>query len=114
MKVLIGVDGSVGGFAAVRQAGRLMDPARDQAVLYYTPPEIRVGNAEPEVAERAARRWPARFSTRRETICPTACASRPPRSSAKRTLGTAFSWRPTRNTPIGSPSARAPGEWKNC
>ena len=53
MKVLIGVDGSVGGFAAVRQAGRLMDPARDQAVLYYTPPEIRVGNAEPEVAERA-------------------------------------------------------------
>src|SRR5580700_6565748 len=53
MKVLMGVDGSVGGFAAVRQAGRLMDPARDQAVLYYTPPEIRVGNAEPEVGERA-------------------------------------------------------------
>jgi nucleotide-binding universal stress UspA family protein len=53
MKVLMGVDGSVGGFAAVRQAGRLMDPARDQAVLYYTPPEIRVGSAEPQLRERA-------------------------------------------------------------
>jgi nucleotide-binding universal stress UspA family protein len=53
MKVLIGVDGSIGGFAAVRQAGRLMDPDRDRAVLYYTPPEIRVGSTDPQMLERA-------------------------------------------------------------
>ena len=51
MKVLIGVDVSIGGFAAVRQAGRLMDPDRDRAVLYYTPPEIRVGSTDPQMLE---------------------------------------------------------------
>jgi len=53
MKVLFGVDGSPGGFAAVQQGGRLMDPARDQAVLYYTPPQIHARDATPEICERA-------------------------------------------------------------
>lgn len=55
MKVLLGVDGSAGGFAAVRQAGRLLDPGHDQVVLYYTPPEIHARHAEPEICERARR-----------------------------------------------------------
>lgn len=42
MKVLIGVDGSENGFAAVRQAGRLLAADKDQVALYYSPPEIRV------------------------------------------------------------------------
>ncbi len=53
MKVLVGVDGSAGGFAAVRQAGRLLDPTRDQVVFYYTPPEIHAKGTEPEICERA-------------------------------------------------------------
>lgn len=53
MKVLIGVDGSAGGFAAVRQAGRLLDPVRDQIAFYYTPPEIHAKGTEPEICERA-------------------------------------------------------------
>jgi nucleotide-binding universal stress UspA family protein len=53
MKVLVGVDGSAGGFAAVRLAGRLVDPAHDQIVLYYTPPEIHARGAGPDICERA-------------------------------------------------------------
>jgi len=53
MKVLMGVDGSAGGFAAVRQGGRLMDPARDRAVLYYTPPDIHAKNATQDICDRA-------------------------------------------------------------
>jgi nucleotide-binding universal stress UspA family protein len=53
MKVLVGVDGSAGGFAAVRSAGRVVDPAHDQVVLYYTPPQIHARNAGPDICERA-------------------------------------------------------------
>ncbi|HVU89017.1 MAG TPA: universal stress protein [Pirellulales bacterium] len=53
MKVLVGVDGSAGGFAAVRLAGRVIDPARDQIALYYTPPQIHSRDAGPEICERA-------------------------------------------------------------
>jgi len=53
MKVLIGVDGSAESFAAVRKAGRVLDAAQDQAVLYYTPPEIRARNTSPEICARA-------------------------------------------------------------
>ena len=41
MKVLIGVDGSENGFAAVSHAGRLLSAAKDQVALYYSPPELR-------------------------------------------------------------------------
>ncbi len=53
MKVLVGVDGSAGGFAAVRLAGRLIDPANDAIVLYYTPPEIHSREAGVDICERA-------------------------------------------------------------
>jgi nucleotide-binding universal stress UspA family protein len=39
MKVLIGVDGSDGSFAAVRFAGQLLLPGRDQVGLYYALPK---------------------------------------------------------------------------
>ncbi len=38
MKALIATDGSSYSFDAVRQASRLLSPARDQIVLYYSPP----------------------------------------------------------------------------
>jgi len=56
MKVLIGVDGSENGFAAVRQAGRLLAAGKDQVAFYYSPPEIRVkakGSAQTNAAGRA-------------------------------------------------------------
>lgn len=56
MKVLIGVDGSSGGFAAVRQVGQLLSAERDQVGFYYSPPEVRValpGDSGPEILQRA-------------------------------------------------------------
>ncbi len=55
MKALIAVDGSVGGFEAVRQAGQLLPPDRSQVVLYYSPPSIKLndGAIEPAVLDRA-------------------------------------------------------------
>lgn len=56
MKVLIGVDGSEHGFAAVRQAGRLLAAGKDEIALYYSPPEIRVkakGSAQANASTRA-------------------------------------------------------------
>jgi nucleotide-binding universal stress UspA family protein len=54
MKVLIGVDGSPGGFAAVRLAGTLLDPQQDQVCLFYAPPELRLGSeTHPQVLQRA-------------------------------------------------------------
>ncbi len=56
MKVLIGVDGSTGGFAAVRLAGRMLDAQRDAVLLYYAPPDLswRSGAAAtPEILQRA-------------------------------------------------------------
>ncbi len=70
MKVLVGVDGSAGGFAAVRLAGRLVDPAGDKIVLYYTPPEIHSREADAEICERAGRRWPTRSLPRHDRTCP--------------------------------------------
>jgi nucleotide-binding universal stress UspA family protein len=43
MRVLIAVDGSDDGFAAVRQVGQLLSPARDQCAIVYSPPEVHVG-----------------------------------------------------------------------
>ena len=40
MKVLIGVDGSAASLDAVRMAGRLVDPARDEVAIYFSPMEL--------------------------------------------------------------------------
>lgn len=40
MKVLIGVDGSQTSLDAVRLAARLLDPARDQVAIYFSPMEL--------------------------------------------------------------------------
>jgi nucleotide-binding universal stress UspA family protein len=53
MKVLMAVDGSADGFEAVRQAGRLLSPLRDQIALYFTPPQVRDPHVEPKMLERA-------------------------------------------------------------
>jgi len=43
MKILIGVDGSAASLDAVRMVGRLIDPARDQAAIYFSPMELEKG-----------------------------------------------------------------------
>lgn len=55
MKALIAIDGSRGGFEAARQAGELLQPARDQVTLFYAPPGIKLddGAVEPKVLDRA-------------------------------------------------------------
>lgn len=45
MKVFFAVDGSPGSLAAVQQAGQLLDAARDEAALYFAPPEVVVRHA---------------------------------------------------------------------
>ena len=40
MKILLGVDGSASSLDAVRMAGRLVDPARDQIAVYFSPMEL--------------------------------------------------------------------------
>lgn len=41
MKVLIGVDGSPGGFTAAQFVGSLLAPRQDAIALYYAPPRLR-------------------------------------------------------------------------
>jgi nucleotide-binding universal stress UspA family protein len=55
MKVLIAVDGSPGGFEAVRQTGQLLEASKDQVAFYYSPPGIKVqsGSTSPEVLAKA-------------------------------------------------------------
>ncbi len=58
MKALIAVDGSAGGFEAVRQAGRLLAPGHDQIALYYSLADIQIDSASaivPALIERARR-----------------------------------------------------------
>ncbi len=54
MRVLIAVDGSAGGFEAVRQAGQLLSPSADTLAFYYSPPGIKLdsGAADPRVMQR--------------------------------------------------------------
>jgi nucleotide-binding universal stress UspA family protein len=40
MKVLIGVDGSPGSYAAIRLIGSLLDYRKDEVLLYYSPPQL--------------------------------------------------------------------------
>jgi nucleotide-binding universal stress UspA family protein len=55
MKLLIGVDGSHGGFEAVKLAARLINPTRDQIAFYYSPAEVplKAGtDSSPEMQQR--------------------------------------------------------------
>lgn len=50
------IDGSAGGFEAVRVAGRLLSAARDQIAFYYSPPGVSLdstGPDDPQLIERA-------------------------------------------------------------
>jgi nucleotide-binding universal stress UspA family protein len=56
MKLLIGVDGSNGSFAAIKLAVQLIDRARDQIAFYYSPVEVPLKSDEdagPEMRQRA-------------------------------------------------------------
>jgi nucleotide-binding universal stress UspA family protein len=56
MKFLVGVDGSPGSLEAVRQSAALLSPERDQLVLYYSPPEVRMPSGtqlDPELLARS-------------------------------------------------------------
>jgi nucleotide-binding universal stress UspA family protein len=54
MKVLVGVDGSSNSFAAVKFAGSLLSPDRDQLVLLFATPALSVEEEfDPEVERRA-------------------------------------------------------------
>jgi nucleotide-binding universal stress UspA family protein len=58
MKILIGVDGSDNSNDAVRQAGWLLSPARDEVGFYYSPPKVEFNEPKthgPELIERAHR-----------------------------------------------------------
>jgi nucleotide-binding universal stress UspA family protein len=48
MKVVIGVDGSEHSLAAVRLAGRLLDPLKDTVVLYYSVPTAALEDLRPK------------------------------------------------------------------
>lgn len=54
MKVLIGVDGSEGGWEALRQASAMLTPAHDEIVLYYSPPHfpLRALHADRHLVEK--------------------------------------------------------------
>ena len=56
MRVLIAIDGSQGGFEAVKQAAALLSPTQDQIVLYYSPPRMKngAGTLEENFRDRAA------------------------------------------------------------
>lgn len=43
MRLLVGVDGSPASFDAVRMAAKLVNPATDEAVIYFSPSELRAG-----------------------------------------------------------------------
>jgi nucleotide-binding universal stress UspA family protein len=74
MKLLIGIDGSHGSFAAVRFAGWLVHRATDEIVLYYSPPPL--GNVSADVMqficgavfEYARRELPVAFQEAAQTI----------------------------------------------
>jgi nucleotide-binding universal stress UspA family protein len=53
MRVLIGVDGSLGSFAAVQFVGRLLTASQDEITLYYSPPPVYVRTVADATAAEA-------------------------------------------------------------
>jgi nucleotide-binding universal stress UspA family protein len=47
MRLLVGVDGSPASFEAVRMAAKLVNPAVDEAVIYFSPKELRAAAVTP-------------------------------------------------------------------
>ncbi len=79
MKVLIGIDGSTGGFEATALAGQLLSPAKDQIAFYHSPAEPprktsadirdRANKALADaVFEKAREHLPEPFRAKAETI----------------------------------------------
>ncbi|MFM8633381.1 MAG: universal stress protein [Planctomycetia bacterium] len=79
MKILIGVDGSRASLDAVRMAARLVDPARDQVAVYFSPTELEkrllgqsrkiVDGAAAALFEEACSLLPRGFAKPPEMIC---------------------------------------------
>lgn len=53
MKILIGIDGSDGAFAATEFVGHLLNPAFDEVVFYYAPPQLSSRGVSADLLERA-------------------------------------------------------------
>lgn len=55
MRVFIAIDGSKGGFEAVKQVALLLSPAQDKIALYYSPPRVTddAGTLEEHFLDRA-------------------------------------------------------------
>ncbi|MFM7036012.1 MAG: universal stress protein [Planctomycetia bacterium] len=79
MKILIGVDGSHASLDAVRMAARLVDPARDEVAVYFSPTELEkrllgqsrkvVDGAAAALFEEACTLLPQGFAKPPEMIC---------------------------------------------
>jgi nucleotide-binding universal stress UspA family protein len=96
MKILIGVDGSPSSLDAVRMAGRLVDPARDEVAIYFSPMELEkrllgrsrriVDGAAAALFEEACSLLPGGFAKPPEMIASS-------KSAAVGLLETAAGWR---------------------
>ena len=95
MKILIGVDGSASSLDAVRMAARLIDPARDEVAVYFSPMELEkrllgrsrkiVDGAAAALFEEACSLLPGGFAKPPEMIAST-------KSAAVGLLETAAGW----------------------
>ncbi len=45
MRAIVGVDGSEGGWEAVRQTAAILSPEKDKVVFYYSPPKVKLSGA---------------------------------------------------------------------
>jgi nucleotide-binding universal stress UspA family protein len=96
MKILIGVDGSPSSLDAMRMAGRLVDPSRDEVAVYFSPMELEkrllgrsrriVDGAAAALFEEACSLLPGGFAKPPEMIASS-------KSAAVGLLETAAGWR---------------------
>jgi nucleotide-binding universal stress UspA family protein len=96
MKILIGVDGSASSLDAVRMAGLLLDPHRDQVAVYFSPMELEkrllgrsrriIDGAAAALFEEACSLLPRGFTKPTEMIASS-------KSAAVGLLETAAGWR---------------------
>lgn len=83
MKVLIGVDGSEGGWEAIHQATLWLSPERDEIILYCAPPRVKLASRAAHIGsmtertrqamassviEEARSKLPEGFRTKSETV----------------------------------------------